>query len=181
MCAGAWVCVWWWDERCDGLKNTCKLFRLSFSTGRSSRICQVFRLDPPAGQPSRKKLSFFDCVRQPGSSRKGRFRRDKFDRVINSLRTGHQHNFGKLKSPSIKVYVTVYQGTLYVFLTFLAFCCISYCCCEPMDMFILSIVNRCPCLLFRAISRSGCHDPELHFQGNKWHPHAMHYSTFAPD
>ena len=20
-CVGVWVCIWWWDERCDGLKK----------------------------------------------------------------------------------------------------------------------------------------------------------------
>ena len=34
-----------------------KLFRLNFSADRSSRISQVFRLDPPVGKLSRKKSS----------------------------------------------------------------------------------------------------------------------------
>ena len=41
-----------WDK-----KTGIKLFRLSFSTGRSSRKSQVFRLDPLVGKLSRKKLS----------------------------------------------------------------------------------------------------------------------------
>ena len=40
-----------------GSKDTCKTFRLSFSTGGSSRKSGVFRLDPPVGILSRKKLS----------------------------------------------------------------------------------------------------------------------------
>ena len=40
-----------------GSKNTCKTFRQSFSTGGSSRKSRVFRLDPPVGILSRKKLS----------------------------------------------------------------------------------------------------------------------------
>ena len=40
-----------------GSKSTCKVFRLSFSTGGSSRKSRVFRLDPPVGILSRKKLS----------------------------------------------------------------------------------------------------------------------------
>ena len=48
-------------------KTSEKLFRLSFSTDRSSRKSQVFRLDP-VGKLSRKKVEskkpFFDCVRK---------------------------------------------------------------------------------------------------------------------
>ena len=58
-CVGVWVCVLWWDDRCDGLKKTSeKLFQLNFPlTDRSSRKSQVFRLDPQVGKLSRKKLS----------------------------------------------------------------------------------------------------------------------------
>ena len=83
-------------------KSGVKLFRLSFSTGRSSRKCQVFRLDPPVGNiqskksnfstgsPSRKtqsKKPFFDCVRKPdlGFSGKRPFSTDKSDCVRNAL------------------------------------------------------------------------------------------------
>ena len=38
-------------------KTRVKLFRLSFSTGGSSRKSRVVRLDPPVGILSRKKLS----------------------------------------------------------------------------------------------------------------------------
>ena len=37
-------------------KNRVKLFRLSFSTGGSSRKSRVFRRDPPVGILSRKKF-----------------------------------------------------------------------------------------------------------------------------
>ena len=59
-----------------------KLFRLSFSTGRSSRKSQVFRKDPPVGKLSRKKL-----IRKPdlGFGRKGPFSTDKSDCVRNGL------------------------------------------------------------------------------------------------
>ena len=41
-----------------GVKKTgVKLFRLSFSTDRSSRKSRFFLLDPPGGKLSRKKLS----------------------------------------------------------------------------------------------------------------------------
>ena len=58
------VCVWACGcVFCDGMsdamgsKSRCKLFRLSFSTGRSSRKSQLYRLDAPVGEFSRKKLS----------------------------------------------------------------------------------------------------------------------------
>ena len=55
---GVWVGVWWWDERCDGLKkHIVKLFRLSFSTGGSSRKSLLSRLDPPVEKLSGKNLS----------------------------------------------------------------------------------------------------------------------------
>ena len=40
-----------------GSKTRVKLFRPSFSTGGSNRKSPVFRLDPPVGKLSRKKLS----------------------------------------------------------------------------------------------------------------------------
>ena len=76
-------------------KTRVKIFRLSFSTGGSSRKSRVFRLDPPVGILSRKKLSrkseskepFFDCVRRPdlGFSRKRPFSTDKSDCIRNGL------------------------------------------------------------------------------------------------
>ena len=60
------------------------LFRLSFSTGGSSRKSRVFRLDPPVGILSKKKVEskkpFFDCVRKPDLGlRKRPFSTDKSD------------------------------------------------------------------------------------------------------
>ena len=75
-----------------GSKNTCKLFRLSISTGGPGRKSRVFRLDPPVGILSRKKLRskkpFFDCVRKPdlGFSRKRPFSTDKSDCIRNVLK-----------------------------------------------------------------------------------------------
>ena len=66
-----WVCVWWWDGRCNRLKNTltCKTFsteffdwriqskKSSFSTGSASRNSQSKKVE--------SKKPFFDCVRKP--------------------------------------------------------------------------------------------------------------------
>ena len=74
-------------------KTRVKLFRLGFSTGGSSRKSRVFRLDPPVGFLSRKKVEskkpFFDCVRKPdlGFSRKRPFSTDKSDCIRNGLTT----------------------------------------------------------------------------------------------
>ena len=73
-----------------GSKNSVKLFRLSFSTDRSSRKSQVFRLDPPVGTQLEKvelKKPFFGCVRKPdlGFSRKRPFSTDKSDCIRNGL------------------------------------------------------------------------------------------------
>ena len=64
---GTWYgCVAMWPFGCvfgggknDAIvsKNTCKTFWAEFSTGGSSRKSRVFRLDPPVGIISRKKLS----------------------------------------------------------------------------------------------------------------------------
>ena len=72
-----------------GSQNTCKLFRLSFSTGGSSRKSRVFRLN--RNSQSKKvvsKKSFFDCVRMPdlGFSRKRPFSTDKSDCIRNGLK-----------------------------------------------------------------------------------------------
>ena len=82
-----------------------KLFRLSFSTGRSSQKSQVFRLDPTVGKLSRKKLSrktqsekvepkkpFPDCVRKPdsGFSRK-RPKKAVFDGQIRLCKKWSHH------------------------------------------------------------------------------------------
>ena len=69
-------------------KTRVQLFRLSFSTGGFSRKSRVFRLDPPVGILSRKKLPFFDRVRKPdlGFSRKRPFSTDKSDCIRNGLR-----------------------------------------------------------------------------------------------
>ena len=82
------------------VKQTCvKLFRLSFSTDRSSRKSQVFRLDAPVGKLDRKTLSrksqpfksqsFYDFVREPdfGFSRKRPFSTDQSDCIRNGLIT----------------------------------------------------------------------------------------------
>ena len=78
-----------------------KLFRLSSSTGRSSRKSQVFRLDPPVtpvGKLGRKKLSrenpFSNVKESPiwASAEKGRFRlTDKSDCVRNGLTSSIPH------------------------------------------------------------------------------------------
>ena len=71
----------------DGLnKNRCRLFRPSFSTGIPGRKSEVFRLDPPVGELSRK--SFFSTVKGSpiwASVEKGRLSTDKSDCVRNSL------------------------------------------------------------------------------------------------
>ena len=51
-------------------KTGVKLYRLSFSIDRSSGRSQVFRLDPPVGKLSRKKLS---GKKSPFSCKKARF------------------------------------------------------------------------------------------------------------
>ena len=72
--AGVLVCVLWWDEPCDGLKNTLwtdffdwqiQSKNTTFSNESASRIAQSKKVES-------KKL-FFDCVRKPnlGFSRKG--------------------------------------------------------------------------------------------------------------
>ena len=71
-------------------KTGVKLFRLSLSTGGSSRKSRVFRLDPPVGILSRKKLSRkspFSTVRKLdlGFSRKRPFSTDKSDCIRNGL------------------------------------------------------------------------------------------------
>ena len=67
-----------------------KLFRLSFSTDRSSRKSQVFRLDPPVGKTQSKKIESkkVDCIRKLdlGFSRKRPFSTDKSDCIRNGLR-----------------------------------------------------------------------------------------------
>ena len=59
-CVAVWVCmlVVGWVMRSVFQKHArVKVFRLSFSTGGSGRKSRVFRLDPPVGILSRKKLS----------------------------------------------------------------------------------------------------------------------------
>ena len=60
-----------------------KLFRLNFSTDRSSRKSQVFRLDPPVGKLSGRKLDL-------GISRKRPFSTNKSDCIRNGLRKFHK-------------------------------------------------------------------------------------------
>ena len=52
---GVWAC----GEMSDamGSKKMCKKIPSELSTDRSSRKSRVFRLDPPVGKRSRKKLS----------------------------------------------------------------------------------------------------------------------------
>ena len=57
VCMGVWRVLWWDERYAMGSKTGVKLFRLTFSTDRSSRKSHVFRLDPPVGKLSRKKLS----------------------------------------------------------------------------------------------------------------------------
>ena len=74
-----------------GSENTCKTFRLSFSTEGSSLKSRVLQLDPPVGilgkKKMRRKKPFPDCVRKPdlGFSRKRLFSTNKSDCIRNSI------------------------------------------------------------------------------------------------
>ena len=90
-CVAVWVCVWWWDERCDRFKNSCKTFwtkffdgriqskKSSFSTGSASRNSQSKKVE--------SKKPFFNSVRKPdlGFSRTRPFSTDKSDCIRNGL------------------------------------------------------------------------------------------------
>ena len=86
-CVGVWVCVWWWDERCDRFNKRVKLFRLncqskesSFATGSASRNSQSKKIE--SNKP------FFDVRKlNLGFSRKRPFSTDKSDCIRNGLRT----------------------------------------------------------------------------------------------
>ena len=74
-----------------GSKNTSKTFSTEFSTVRSSRKSQLFRLGPPRRKLSRKKWSrkcFFDCVRMPDGlqSKNTVFDQEKNECVRNGVR-----------------------------------------------------------------------------------------------
>ena len=59
VCGRVGVCFVFcgWMSDAMGSKTWCKLFRLSFWTGRSSRKSPFFRLDPPVGKLNRRRLS----------------------------------------------------------------------------------------------------------------------------
>ena len=65
-CVGVWVCVWWWDERCDGSKNKCKKFWTEFFDWQIQPKKSTFSTRSPS-----RKIPFStnksDCVRN-GSS-----------------------------------------------------------------------------------------------------------------
>ena len=65
-----------------GSKNTCKTFRLSFSTGSASRNSQSKKVE--------SKKPFIDCIRKPdlGLSRKRPFSTDKSDCIRNGQASG---------------------------------------------------------------------------------------------
>ena len=86
-----WVCVWWWDERCDRFKKRVrvKLFRLSFRLKDPVEKVEFFDCGSASRNSQSKKVEskkpFFDCVRKTdsGFSRKRPFSTDKSDCLRN--------------------------------------------------------------------------------------------------